>query len=680
MLWDSVCGETIKLRTLALMAALVLAPVAIAQEAATEQKAKATPEATAEDTSEEQPKAKAAEEPKQEAEPKEKAEKKEAAAEEPKEEATAEKAEEKKTVKKPRRRFTRTKKPKEPEPTKARYAEFVLDGPLPESPGGSGPFSELSIDLRKQIVRIDQAAQDDKVAGMVLRLREPAFGRGQVNELREAIARFRAEGKKAIAELEIASGGSYLVACACDEIVMPESGFMLLTGVRAEPLFYKGLLAKIGVKADFVHVGEAKGAAEPFTRRKWSEPVKENMESLIDDLYDQMVDTITMDRPMKRQTVVDAIDHGLMTAGDALERGLIDRLAYSGSLRERLQEEHGVDKVAFVRNYGKEKVDTDFSGPTGFFKLLGMMAGGSKGSSRSGDRISIVYAVGPIMTGESEVDPFGQSDSVGSTTVVEALQKAADDDRTAAIVLRVNSPGGSAVASDLIWRKIQEIKKPVVASMGDVAASGGYYISMGADKIYAEPTTVTGSIGVVGGKLAMKGMLDKIGVTSDLISRGKNSGLFSAMNKFSDSERDAIMSLMNDTYDQFTAKAADGRGLTQERVKELGGGRVYTGKQAKRLGLIDELGDLRAAITEAKRLAGLDEDKEVKIKTYPEAVDFFESLFGNTEAEREVRLRLDLGGAAPELEEAVGRLGMLRRLFTREPVAVLMPYELRIEQ
>lgn len=562
---------------------------------------------------------------------------------------------------------------------RVRYAEFVLKGELPESPGGSGPFGELSIDLRKQVARIDQAAEDDRIKGMVLRIRDVALGRGARHELREAIARFRAAGKPAIAELEAAMGAGYLVACACDEVVMPESGFLVLTGVRAEPMFYKGLLSKVGVKADFIHVGDAKGAAEPFTRREWSEPVKENITAMMDDIYDQMIDTIAMDRPMKRGKVTEAIDRGLLTATQAHEYGLIDRLAYSGSLRETLSERHDGDPVVFVRNYGKKKVDTDFSGPAGFFKLMGMIAGGGKSSGGSGDLVAIVYAVGPIMTGESEVSPFGESSSVGSTTIVKALREAAGNDRVKAIVLRVNSPGGSAVASDLMWNAIQQIDKPVVASMGDVAASGGYYISMGCDHIFAEPSTVTGSIGVVGGKMAIGGLLEKIGVTTDLISRGKNSGLFSPNAKFTASEREVLQALMDDTYDQFTAKAAAGRGLTQDRIKQLGGGRVYTGRQAERLELVDELGDLRAAIAKAKDLAGLDEDDDVGVRTYPKATDFFESLFGDTEEQREVRVRLDVSNLLPELQESLDRTAWLRQLFAKEPIGLVTPFEVRVE-
>ena len=577
------------------------------------------------------------------------------------------------------RRAAERARRREAEANKVRYARFTLDGALPESPGGAGPFGELSLNLRKQIARIDQAAADEKIHGMVLDVQAPALGAGQRHELREAIRRFREAGKRAVAVLEVATTDGYLVACACDEVVMPESGFFVLPGVRANPLFFKGLLAKAGVKADFIHIGEAKGAAEPFTRRSWSEPVKENIASLVDDLYEQMLDTIAMDRPMSREAVKAAIDRGLLTATEAKGAGLVDRLAYGSALRGELAERHDAETLVFVENYGKERVDTDFSGPGGFFKLLGLMAGGGAKGSGSGDRIAVVYATGPIMTGESEVDPFGQSDSVGSTTIVDALREAADDDRVKAIVLRVDSPGGSAVASDLIHHEVVRIDKPVVASMGNVAASGGYYISMGADHVLAEPTTVTGSIGVVGGKMAIGGMLEKLGVTSDHVARGENSGIFSLLDRFTDSERAALQAMMEETYDQFTAKAAEGRGLTQQRIKELGGGKVYTGRQAQRLGLVDSLGDLRAAVAKAKELAGIDADEEVRIDAYPEATDFFESLFGDNNEQREVRVRLDFGGFTPELDAAVERVGWLRRLFAREPVGLLMPFDLRIE-
>lgn len=567
---------------------------------------------------------------------------------------------------------------------KVRLAQFTIDTTLPETPGGSGPFAELKTDLRTLLDRIERAAEDDDIDGMVLKLEGAGLGRGTVNELREAVKRFRQSDKKAYAQLSMAMPADYLVALSCDEIIMPESGTLLLPGISIEAMFYKGLLDKIGVKADMLHMGEAKGAAEPFTRDNFSDSVKANLSAMIDDMYEQMVEAVSFDRPITRAEAEKAIDRGLITAAKAKQMGLIDRVAYNSELRDSLAETYNTDNLVYVQNYGKQKVDTDFSGPTGILKLIKMMSGSSSSSKSSGKKIAVVYAVGAIMTGESETDLFGESSTMGSTTIIEALREAADDDDVAAIVLRINSPGGSALASDLMWSKIQEIEKPIVASMGDVAASGGYYIAMGTDKILAEPTTITGSIGVVGGKIALGGLYDKIGVSIDTISRGTNAGVFSVTNKFTDSEREVIRDMMEDTYEQFTTKAAEGRDMPVEQLKKLAGGKVYSGRQAKANGLVDQLGTLHDAVQEAKKLAGIDADKDVKIKTLPEAPDLFESLFGGSEAEKEVEVKVDLGdhfgfGPLPDqLKHILARAKTFERVL-QEPVIMMMPFHLEIK-
>jgi len=281
------------------------------------------------------------------------------------------------------------------------------------------------------------------------------------------------------------------------------------------------------------------------------------------------------------------------------------------------------------------------------------------------------------MSGKSESDLFG-GQVMGSTTIVEALREANEDKDVVAIVLRVDSPGGSAIASDLIWHETQIIEKPIVASMGDVAASGGYYISMGADKILATPGTITGSIGVVGGKMAIRGLYDKLGITTETIERGKNSGLFSSSGKFTESQRKVMLNMMEDVYQQFTAKAAEGRKMPQDKLRGLAGGRIYTGRQAKDLGLIDELGTLDDAIGEAKKLAGLEKDAEVKIEVLPEPTNFFETLFGNMDAEKEVRIGQGLESISPEMMDVARRAHRIRTIF-KQPAAVVMPFELEIK-
>jgi protease-4 len=560
---------------------------------------------------------------------------------------------------------------------KVRLAMLTLKDVLPESAGQVGPFGETQLDLREVITRLEKASKDKSIAGIVLDIQNPSIGRGKIEELRAAIARFRDSGKKAYAVLETGMPADYLVACSCNEIVMPESGILLLPGIHAEATFYKGLLAKLGMEADFIHIGAYKGAAEPMTRDKFSEPVRENLTSLIDGLYDDMVTTIVKDRPISIAQAKDIIDTGLLTAKQARELGLVDRLAYADTLRDELADKYDAEPLVYVKNYGQKEVDTDFSGPMGFFKLMQAMMGvDSSSGDRRGKKIAVVYAIGPIMTGKSESDLFG-GQIMGSTTIVEALRKANDDEQVVAIVLRIDSPGGSALASDLIWHETQMIKKPIVASMGDVAGSGGYYIAMGADRIVATPGTITGSIGVVGGKLAMRGLFNKIGITTETIERGKNSGLFASSGKFTDSQRAVVKNMMEDIYDQFTTKAAAGRNMPLDQLRELAGGRVYTGRQAKDNGLIDQLGTLEDAVAAAKQLAGLDKDEEVKIKVLPEPTNFFETLFGDMDAEKEVRIGQGLEPLAPELIDVARRAHRLRAVFD-QPAALVLPFELDI--
>jgi protease-4 len=540
-----------------------------------------------------------------------------------------------------------------------------------------GLFGQTSIDLREAITRLEKASKDKSISGVVLNIENPAIGRGKIEELRAAIARFRKTGKKVYAQLETGMPADYLVACACDEIVMPEAGVLMLPGVHAEATFYKGLLGKLGIQADFIHMGAYKGAAEPYTREKFSDPVRENMTSLIDSMYDDMVTTIVKARPLSIAQAKEVIDRGLITATRAKELGLIDRLAYSDTLRKELADSYNAESLVYVKNYGQKEVDTDFSGPMGFFKLMQAMMGGNPNSGTGrGKKIAVVYAVGPIMSGKSTSDPFG-GQVLGSTTIIEALREANEDKQVVAIVLRIDSPGGSALASDLIWRETQVIKKPIVASMGDVAGSGGYYIAMGADKIVAAPGTITGSIGVVGGKMAFRGLYQKLGITTETIERGKNSGLFSSSGPFTDSQRAVMTEFMEDIYRQFTTKAAEGRKMPVEKLRELAGGRVYTGIQAKENGLVDELGTLHDAIAQAKKLAGVEEDESVRIEVLPEPTNMFEALFGDVDQEEEVRLGRGLESLAPEMVELARKAYALRAVFD-QPAALVMPFELDI--
>lgn len=557
-------------------------------------------------------------------------------------------------------------------------ALFALDSDLPEGPGAGGFLGDLAPGLHKIIERIDRAAKDDKIGGIVLRLQNPALGSGKVGELRAAVARARKAGKKVYALVDDITNGDYLLAAACDEIVMPPSGSVTVSGVRAEVTFYKDLLDKVGVKADMLQVGDFKGAAEPVTRSEMSPEFRQQFESVVDDLYNQMVDTIAAERKLDRGRVKDLLDQGLFTAAGAKEAGLIDRVAYEDEFRAWLKDQDKADEIKLADDYGKQKIDVDFSGFGGMMKLMEMISGGGETKKKSsGKKIAIVYAVGVIMPGESASGLFEAT--LGGETLVKALRKAEEDEDVAAIVLRVNSPGGSALASDLVWREVTRIKKPIVASMGDMAASGGYYISMGADKILAEPRTLTGSIGVVGGKMALAGLFNKLGIKTEVISRGKNSGWESMEQPFTASEREAWLSIMKDIYKQFTTKAAEGRKMEVAQLESLAQGRIYTGRQAVSNKLVDQLGTLDDAVDEAKKLAGIGENESVERLILPEPKSFFEELLMGPSLEAGARgmLKRELQAMTPGLLDVLDDATHLPRLF-REPAVTVMPFRVRI--
>jgi protease-4 len=385
---------------------------------------------------------------------------------------------------------------------------------------------------------------------------------------------------------------------------------------------------------------------------------------------------IATDRRLEPAKVRELIDTGVFLAAEAKTAGLIDEVLYDDQVRKRLESQLKVDQVELSENYGKKKISTDFSGMTGMFELFNLMMG-NKGAARSSSskKLALVFATGMIMPGESMSGILGDQ-VLGSDTLVKAIRQAEEDKTVVAIVVRVDSPGGSALASDHIWRAIRQCEKPVVASMGDVAASGGYYISMGCDKVFAESGTITGSIGVVGGKLVLKGLFDKIGLTTDVISRGKNSGILSGNSAFTESERQVWQRMMEEIYRQFLSKAADGRKMELALMEPLAGGRIWTGRQAKQKGLVDEVGTLRDAIAEAKKLAGRDPDEKLELLVLPKPKNFLDQLI-----EGELGASMPAGTRLPAAaSEPLRRFAELQQLqqMCNEPVLFLMPHRVRV--
>lgn len=577
--------------------------------------------------------------------------------------AKKEKADKKKKV-------SKAKKPKVKTPV---VVKLTLNGDFPEGAPASGVFGDLQPSLVNTIRRLDSAAEDDDVAAVWLKIEGLAIGRGKLNELRGVVARLRKAKKLVVAELTTADTTAYLLAASCDRIVMPPSGMLIIPGVRMEILFYKGLLDKLGLKFDAVKMGKYKGAVEPYVNDKMSGPLRESLESIVDDNYQHMIEMICADRNLKDYQVKTFVDRGGFSPKDAKKAGLIDDILYSDQLQENLKKKLKAKKIDVVTNYKRKKINTEFSGFSGMMKLAEIILGGKKSKkSVKKPTIAVVYAVGAITEGRSRTDMFGSTSSLGSTTLIAALRKAAEDSDVKAVVLRINSPGGSATASDLIWRETVNLKKPMIASMGDVAGSGGYYIAMGAKKIYAAPCTLTGSIGVIGGKLVTRGLFDKLGLHTEVISRGANSGAYSSNQPFSPEERKVCISIMEETYHQFVSKAAEGRNMTYDKLQELAQGRVYTGLTAKKLGLVDELGTLEDAIVAAKVAAGLKPDAEVELLMLPEKKTFFQQLFGDPTASSDVESLM------PELFQLLRKTKLIRQLLS-ERTLMWMPYEVKIK-
>lgn len=571
--------------------------------------------------------------------------------------------------------------PKAPPPV---IAHIKLAGALDESPPASESlFGAVSENFKAKLDRIHKAAKDAQVKAILLEIEDAEIGWGRLNELRAALAAARAAGKKTYAYMLDGNPREFVAALGCEVVGMPESGTLFLAGLSAQVSFYKDLLDKLHLRVDTVRMGAFKGAVEPFTRTSLSKENRAQIEAVLDDHFNHdLIGMMIASRPAKKWTpeaLKQLMDRGPFSARQAHQLGLIDRIAYRADFDAAIKKDLHADDARVEKDYGKAKgEEIDFSNPFALFKMLAP----AKAKTSKKDKVAVIYAVGAISTGKNGVSPL-TGGSVGSTTMVEAIRQAEKDETVKAIVLRVDSPGGSALASDLIWRELTQCKKPVVASMGDTAASGGYYISMAARKIYAEPGTLTGSIGVFGMKFVTGGLTDWAGVNTEVIRRGQNATIMSSASPFSESERAAMTALIQETYDQFIDKALAGRHragvkMTREQLLGLAGGHVWTGRQAKANGLVDELGTLDDAIAAAKRLAGIDPKQELELLILPKGSSFLDKLL-----EGEGGLPISLGQPellkqVPGLRRALRLVGMLRQ--PRADLLWLMsPYEVEIK-
>ena len=521
----------------------------------------------------------------------------------------------------------------------APFAE-VVPGDVRSVFGGVPPT------LRDTIGAIRKAKVDRRVKTLVLTPQVQGAMWAQLQELRAAVEDFRTSGKQVTAYLEAGAAGEYYLASAADRIVMMPGGQLDLAGLATYELFFRGTLDKLGVYPDLLHIGEYKTATNTLVERGFTPAHRDVTRSLNRSWYDELVRAIAVSRKRPEGDIRAAIDEGPFLAEGAKRAGFVDALGY------------------------EDQVDDD--GPVaGTSRLEGenyARASVPLGPHQSG-RIALLYAVGMIASGPSTSDATGGS-VIGSDTFVQWVRKVRVDPQVKAIVIRIDSPGGSAIASEVIWRELLLARdvKPLIISMGDVAASGGYYMAVPAHVIVAQPGTITGSIGVATGKFVLKGTMDKLGVGVETVTEGRLAGIYSPFATFSPAERARIEEQMQAIYELFVSRVAEGRKMPAEKVDAVAQGRVWTGRQAQGIGLVDELGGLDRALRIAKERAKMDPDKEVDLLVYPQPRSAFEILanpFGAAATGMELLVSRPQPALMPSL------VSNLLRFRRGEPLAIM---------
>ena len=509
------------------------------------------------------------------------------------------------------------------------------------------PDASLSFLLKKQpdvvaVARaIDAAGRDKRIAGLIGRLGGEQIAFADAQEIRGALLRFRATGKPLIAFAESFSesgpgNSGYYLAAAFNNVFLQPSGTLGLTGLISEATFYRSALDKLGIKARLGARKEYKTYRNAFVDTAFTPEHRESSLSIIESVSKVMLADIAKDRDIDEKKFKELVLAGPYTASQALEAGLVDGLVYRDQVFERMREKTGKGSALLYLNR--------------YMQL-------SKRKNIGKKSIALIYAEGTIASGKSSVNPLNSSITMGSASIASALRSAVRDKSTGAIIFRVNSPGGSYGASDEIWREValaREAGKPVIVSMGAVAGSGGYFISLPANKIIAHPSTITGSVGVVSGKFYTAPFFNTLGITFDNVSTSPNADLWSMLHDYSEKQWDLMQTWLDTAYNDFVSRAARDRDIDKEKMLSLAGGRIYTGAQAVENGLVDTLGGFYDAVASAKKLMGVPEEKAVAVKIFPRPKSHFERFFGskaNSSEEAEVsawmsypRLKIDNGG------------------------------------
>jgi protease-4 len=560
-----------------------------------------------------------------------------------------------------------------------KVAYFDLSDPIHEKPEAFSLFgTDPSNTLRSLLERLHAARDDQSVQAVLITLGQPGLNLSQAHEVRDALVELGKAGKRTFVYADAYDTTGYVLATGATDICMLGGGEIMIPGIGIETMFAKGLLDKIGVQADYVQIGEYKGADEQFTRTEPSPELRGELNHLLDSLYGQIVDGIAQYRKLKPEAVQGLIDTALVTAPQAKEAGFVDHLVDIDGLRELIAAELKAGaQINLVHDYGKpERESLDLSSPFALFALLNRRPPVSTKPS-----VAIIYAEGTIVDGEGGGGLFGGS-GVGSQDLREAFRLASRDDLVKAIVLRIDSPGGSALASEAMWQAARRAakNKPLIVSVGSMAASGGYYLASAGDRIFADPTAIVGSIGVVGGKFVTRDLFAKLGLNTEVFNRGHNADLFSSTKPFSQQQRKMVTAWMRQTYDQFTARILSTRGKKIKDIDKVARGRIFTAEQAKSLGMVDDIGGLEDAIHAAAAKASLKEGM-YDVKALPAPRTLADLLSGDDQNTAmpfapKVQLAPDslLNALSPSVRAGLMQQLQMLQLLQDRPVILAAPF------
>lgn len=537
--------------------------------------------------------------------------------------------------------------------------ELQLQRPISDYVGHNelDPFSgifEQAQGLDEILHAIEVAKNDSDIRGISINNNFILAGLAQIQAVRKVLAEFKESGKFIYAYGDFYQQKDYYLTSVADSVFMNPVGTLDFRGLSTEVLFYKDLQEKTGVKMEVIRHGKYKSAVEPFLSNEMSEANRTQLKELIGSLWDTMVSEISEGRNISIEdlnTIADTL--GGRTPEYAKSSGLIDEVLFFDQYEGKL------------RNATETEPDEEIN----YVKLDDYVKRSNKKILRNGDdKVAIVFAQGEILYGE------GGPNIIGQGIITKALKKARDDKKVKAIVLRVNSPGGSALTSDIIWREIELVKKekPVIVSMGNVAASGGYYIAAGANKIFAEPTTITGSIGVFGMVPNITGLASDIGINAEQVGTNKNAVEYSLFEPMTDTFRNVVQESIEDTYNTFLQRVAEGRNISVAAADSMGQGRVWSGVDAKRLGLVDELGTLEDAVAEAAQMAGLENYGIKKFPKYKSGLERFLENMGGAQAKQDL-IEDEIG------TEAYTILKQVKSAMEQKGIQARMPFVLDIK-